>query len=152
MQNWARVIPVALATGKLPSLHHPLSKRFPTVAAQDVGLLAAELLLDESRGSVPRVVSIEGPRRISALDVALALSDASRREISAYEVPRNEWPAMLQRAGLGADHAQLIIDLYDTHNAGRIDVEEGIGERRFGTTEFAEVLASMLPDTVTAAN
>ena len=155
MQNWARVIPVALATGKLPSLHHPLSKRFPTVAAQDVGLLAAELLLDESRGSVPRrvsVVSIEGPRRISAIDVARALSDASKREISAHEVPRNEWPAMLLRAGLGADHAQLIIDLYDTHNAGRIDVEEGRGERRFGATEFTEVLTSMLPDTDRIAN
>jgi NAD(P)H dehydrogenase (quinone) len=148
MQNWARVIPVALATGKLPSLHHPLSKRFPTVAAQDMGLLAAELLLGESRG----IVSIEGPRRVSALDVARELSDASRREISAHEVPRNEWPAMLLRAGLGADHAQLIIDLYETHNAGRIDVEEGVGERRFGTTEFTEVLASMLPDAAAVAN
>ncbi|WP_213765933.1 NAD(P)H-binding protein [Caballeronia sp. dw_19] len=152
MQNWARVIPVALATRKLPSLHHPLSKRFPTVAAQDVGLLAAELLLDESRGSGSRVVSIEGPRRVCALDVARALTDASRREISAYEVPRNEWPSMLQRAGLGADHAQLIIDLYETHNAGRIDVEEGIGEQRFGTTEFTEVLASMLPDAAAVAS
>ena len=148
MQNWARVIPVALATGRLPSLHHPLTKRFPTVAAQDVGLLAAELLLRKPRG----IVSIEGPRRISALDVARALSEASRREISAHEVPRNEWPAMLLRAGLNADHAQLIIDLYDTHNAGRIDVEEGIGERRFGTTEFADVLASMLSDAAAVAS
>ena len=152
MQNWARVIPVALATGKLPSLHHPLSKRFPTVAAQDVGLLAAELLLGESRGSGSHVVSIEGPRRVAALDIARALSEVSGREISAHEVPRNDWPAMLLRAGLGADHAQLIIDLYETHNAGRIDVEEGIGERRFGRTEFTEVLASMLPDAAAVAN
>jgi len=151
MQNWARVIPVALATGKLPSLHHPLSKRFPTVAAQDVGLLAAQLLLGESRGSGSRVVSIEGPRRVAALDIARALSEVGGREISAHEVPRNDWAAMLSRAGLGADHAQLIIDLYETHNAGRIDVEEGIGERRFGTTEFADVLASMLPDAATVA-
>ncbi|SAL19009.1 NmrA family protein [Caballeronia udeis] len=148
MQNWARVIPVALATGKLPSLHHPLSKSIPTVAAQDVGQLAAELLAGEPRG----IVSIEGPRRVSVLDVARAFSNVSRREVSAYEVPRDEWPAMLLRAGLGADHAQLIIDLYDTHNAGRIDVEEGIGERRFGTTELAEVMASMLPDNAALVN
>jgi NAD(P)H dehydrogenase (quinone) len=152
MQNWARAIPVAMATGQLPSLHHPLSKRFPTVAAQDVGLLAAELLLEAWRGTVPRVVSMEGPRRISALDVAHALSDVSRREISAHEVPRNEWPSMLLRAGLGAEHAQLIIDLYDTHNAGLIDVEEGVGERRFGTTELTEVLDSMLPDAAAAVS
>jgi NAD(P)H dehydrogenase (quinone) len=152
MQNWARVIPVALATGKLPSLHHPIGKCFPTVGAQDVGLIAAELLLGEWRGTVPRVVSIEGPRRISALDVARALGDVNKREISAHEVPRNEWPSLLLRAGLGSEHAQLIIDLYDTHNAGRIDVEEGVGERRFGTTEFAEVMTSMLPDTAAAAS
>ena len=152
MQNWARVIPVALATGVLPSLHHPLNKRFPTVAAQDVGQLAAELLLDESRASVPRLVSIEGPRRVSALDVARALSDVSRREISAREVPRSEWTSTLLRAGLSANHSDLITELYDAHNAGRIDVEEGIGERRFGTTELAEVLASMLPDGAVAAS
>jgi NAD(P)H dehydrogenase (quinone) len=151
-ENWARVIPVALATGKLPSLHHPLSKRFPTVAARDVGLLAAELLLGKSRGSGSHVVSIEGPRRVAALDIARALSEVGGREISAHEVPRNDWPAMLSRAGLGADHAQLIIDLYETHNAGRIDVEEGIGERRFGRTEFTEVLASMLPGAAAVAN
>jgi NAD(P)H dehydrogenase (quinone) len=152
MQNWARVIPVALATGVLPSLHHPLNKRFPTVAAQDVGQLAAELLLDESRASVPRLVSIEGPRRVSALDVARALSDVSRREISAREVPRSEWTSTLLRAGLSANHSDLVTELYDAHNAGRIDVEEGIGERRFGTTELAEVLASMLPDGAVAAS
>ena len=105
-------------------------------------------MLGESRG----IVSIEGPRRIAALDVARALSEVSRREISAHEVPRDEWPAMLLRAGLSADHAQLIVDLYDTHNAGHIDVEAGVGERRFGTTEFAVVLASMLPDAAAVAN
>jgi uncharacterized protein YbjT (DUF2867 family) len=145
MQNWARVIPVALATGGLPSLHHPLSKRFPTVAAQDVGQLAAELLLGDVRNNAPRVVSIEGPQRVSALDVARTLSDVSGREIAARELPRSEWTSTLLRAGLGANHAQLITDLYDTHNAGRIDVEEGVGERRFGTTELSEILASILP-------
>lgn len=151
MQNWARVLPVALATGGLPSLHHPLSKRFPTVAAQDVGLLAAELLLDDVRVSEPRIVSIEGPRRVSALDVARTLSDVSGREIAARELPRSEWTSTLLRGGLSAGHAQLITELYDTHNAGRIDVQEGVGERRFGTTELSEILASMLPANATAA-
>jgi NAD(P)H dehydrogenase (quinone) len=31
-------------------------------------------------------------------------------------------------------------------------VEEGVGERRFGTTEFSEVLASMLPDAAAVAS
>lgn len=153
MQNWGRVLPGALKAGVLPSLHHPLDKRFPSVAAQDVGWLAADLLLDhDPAGEItPRVVSIEGPRRISALDVAGTLAELSGRPIVAHELPRDAWTPMLLRAGLSAEHAQLIVDLYDVHNAGRIDVESGVGERRFGVTELADVLASMLPHVEAAA-
>ncbi len=58
--NWARVLPVALAKGVLPSLHHPPDKRFPTVAAQDVGALAAQLLMD---GKPPRHDAARGEHR-----------------------------------------------------------------------------------------
>lgn len=143
MHNWARV---------LPSLHHPVSKLFPTVAAQDVGLLAAELLLDDRPATVsPRVVSIEGEARVSALDVARTLGELAHRQITAHEVPRGEWAAMLQSAGLGENHARLITDLYDAHNAGRIDVETEISERRFGATALADVFASILPRVTAAA-
>jgi NAD(P)H dehydrogenase (quinone) len=147
MDNWGRVMPAALAAGALPSLHHPLDKLFPTVAAQDVGRLAADLLMDDDPdGEIsPRIVSIEGPRRISALDVARTLSELSGRGVAAQALPREAWTPMLRRAGLSTNHAQLITDLYDTHNDGRIDVQSGIGERRFGTTPLAEVLASLLP-------
>jgi NAD(P)H dehydrogenase (quinone) len=154
MQNWGRVLPGVLKTGVLPSLHHPLDKRFPTVAAQDVGRLAADLLLDhDPAGEItPRIVSIEGPRRINALDVARTLGELGGRPVAAHELPREAWTPMLLRAGLSAEHAQLITDLYETHNNGRIDVENGVGERRFGTTKLAEVLAAMLPRVETAAS
>jgi len=146
MHNWARVLPVALAQGVLPSLHHPLTKLFPTVAAQDVGLLAAELLLDAKRAPVsPHIVSIESERRVSALDVARTIANWRARQVVAHEVPRGEWAAVLRRAGLSEQHARLITDLYDAHNAGRIDVETEISERRFGTTTLAQVFAAMLP-------
>lgn len=147
MQNWARVLPAALKAGVLPSLHHPLSKLFPSVAAQDVGRLAAELLVDnDPAGEVsPRIVSVEGPQRISAIDVARTLGELCGTRIVAHELPRDQWAPTLQRAGLSASHGQLITDLYAIHNEGRIDVEDGAGERRFGTTGLAEVLASLLP-------
>lgn len=145
MHNWARVLPVALARGVLPSLHHPLTKLFPTVAAEDVGLLAAELLLDERPAkATPRIVSIEGDARVSALDLARTLGALTDRQIAAYEMPRGEWAAMLESAGLGENHARLIIELYDAHNAGRIDVETEISERRFGSTALADVFAAIL--------
>jgi len=146
MHNWARVLPIALAKGVLPSLHHPLSKRFPSVAAQDVGALAAELLLDDRAQRVsPRIVSIESDERVSTLEVARTIGDLAGRAVAAREVPRGEWAAMLAGAGLGESYARLITDLYDAHNAGRIDVEADVSERRFGATTLAEVLAAILP-------
>ncbi|WP_233855067.1 NmrA family NAD(P)-binding protein [Paraburkholderia sp. HD33-4] len=145
MQNWARVLPVALGRGVLPSLHDPLDKLFPTVAAQDVGELAAQLLLDEGPSrAMPRVVSIEGKERVSALDVARTLAELSGRTIAAHRLPRDEWSAMLRGAGLGERHAQLIADLYDAHNAGRIDVEANVSERRLGATSLRHVLGALL--------
>ncbi|MEM5369602.1 NmrA family NAD(P)-binding protein [Paraburkholderia azotifigens] len=141
MHNWARVLPVALATGRLPSLHHPVDRRFPTVAAQDVGLLAAQLLSEARDDDGVRIVSIEGPSRYDANDVARAFSEATGRDIAALALPRSEWTATLSRSGLGTNHAKLITDLYDAQNAGRIDVDPRT-ERRFGTTSLNDALAA----------
>jgi NAD(P)H dehydrogenase (quinone) len=144
MQNWRRVIPAALASGVLPSFHHPRGKRFPTVAAQDVGAASAELLLEVAGGRDTRVVSIEGPRRISAVDVASVLAEVGDSEVVARELPREQWMPVLLRGGLSELHARLITDLYDAHNAGKIDVEAGTDERRFGKTELVEVFAPVV--------
>ena len=143
VQNWARVVPVALATGRLPSLHHPLDRSFPTVSAYDVGIVAARLLSEGLDDKGVRIVSVEGPRRYDANDVARALGDASGRDIAAHALPRDEWTATMLRAGLNANHAKLIVDLYDAQNTGRIDVEAGT-ERRFGTTELRNVIAALV--------
>nr|WP_168736207.1 NAD(P)H-binding protein [Burkholderia sp. Tr-862] len=145
LQNWTRVLPVALGTGVLPSFHHPVDKVFPTVWAPDVGVAAARLLLDRTEaGNGPRIVSIEGPRRVSVRDIAETLAAKADREIAAHELPRDAWIATLLRAGLSERHAQLIVDLYDVHNAGQIDVEAGVSERVYGTTTPAEALAALV--------
>ncbi|WP_024974636.1 NmrA family NAD(P)-binding protein [Ralstonia pickettii] len=143
-QNWAAMLPVMLATGRLPSLHYPLDRAFATVATQDVGALAAQLLLDGPSANTPRIVSVEGPRRVSLIDVARAFSAVVGREIVADAVPRTAWSPMLQRAGLSANHVQLLTELYDAVNAGQIDVEKGVSEQRFGKTELHDVFASLL--------
>ncbi|WP_321859719.1 NAD(P)H-binding protein [Burkholderia cenocepacia] len=145
LQNWSRVLPVALGTGVLPSFHHPVDKVFPTVWAPDVGVVAARLLLDAPEGgSGPRIVSVEGPRRVSVTAIADTLGAAAGRSIVAHELPRDTWNATLLRAGLSERHAQLIVDLYDVHNAGRIDVEADVSERVYGTTTLEEALAALV--------
>jgi NAD(P)H dehydrogenase (quinone) len=151
IENWARVIPVALAKGVLPSLHHPVTQAFATVAARDVGAIAAQLLLDvdgsnQTQSNRTRIVSVEGPQRVSAGDVAQALSDIAKRSVPALALPRTEWHATLLHAGLTENHARLITELYDAHNAGKIDAEPRT-ERRFGVTPLREVVATLLQNT-----
>jgi len=143
MQNWTRLVGVAANTGILPSMHHPLSKRFPTVSALDVGVAAAELLRTPQPDAAPRIVHIEGPQRYSMLDLAASLGRHLGRDVRAEELPQQQWIPNLMRAGLSESYAMLVADVFGAHNAGRIDVEEGAGEIRHGTTGFDEVAASL---------
>lgn len=104
MQNWNRLAGRAIETGVLPSLHHPVTKSFPTVSAGDVGLMAADLIVSGS-GDVFRVVHAEGPSRSSAADVARTPGDIAGREIIARELPRRDWVPALVGGGIGTRYA-----------------------------------------------
>jgi uncharacterized protein YbjT (DUF2867 family) len=141
MQNWRRQIPAAVESGVLGSLHQPLTKRFPTVSAPDLGLVAAELLSDEAP---PRIVHLEGPQRYTALDVAATLSELAGRTIVARELPRSEWVAALRRGGVGASYAELVAELFDAHNAGRIDAQHDAGEVHHAPTGLRTALSELV--------
>ncbi|HEX3772680.1 MAG TPA: NAD(P)H-binding protein [Polyangiaceae bacterium] len=140
MQNWMRQANVARSRGVLPSLHHPVSRPFPTVSGFDVGRKAAELLEGKPPAGAPRIVHLEGPRRYSAEDIARVFAALFGREVSAQAVPRERWADALGAAGLGPSYAQLVMELQDAHNAGRVDVEAGVGEVARGTTTLEEAL------------
>lgn len=143
MQNWSRYLRFAADTGILPSMHHPLTKAFPTVAAEDVGVVSADLLLTANGSASPRIVHVEGPRRYTPVGVAAILRDVLGREVRARELPRADWLTALTRAGVGESYAKLVVGLFDAHNAGRIDVEPGVGEVRLGKTELVQVVESI---------
>ena len=144
MQNWSRFIQSAAETGVLPSLYQPVTKIFPTVSAPDVGSIAGELLLVSFTTPTPRIVHVEGPRRYSVLDVAATLSKIVGREIVPRPIPESDRLPALTRGGLSPSYANLICELYLAHNAGRIDVEPGVGEVRFGKTELSEIFSQLL--------
>ncbi|WP_162950105.1 NAD(P)H-binding protein [Rhizobium jaguaris] len=142
MENWSRLIGRAVETGVLPSLHHPVTKLFPTVSAPDVGVIAGELLLSGARAPVS-IIHAEGPDRYSVEDVARTAGELVGRKITAREMSRPDWIPALVRGGLSASYAELVAAMYDAHNVGRIDVEPGVGDIRQGRTSLREVLASI---------
>ena len=140
MHNWGRVVSVAMASGTLPSFHAPLDRVFPTIAAPDLGLIAADLLLLPAKGKSLDVIHAEGPRRYSANDVATVLTQLLGQTIRAQTVPRSQWKGVLER-GMSASFADLLIKTNDAHNqGGLIDVEPDAGDVRYGTTELMDAL------------
>lgn len=143
MEGWGRVAPAAIATGILPSFHDPVDKKIPNVSAQDVGRIAADLLLHPDIETQEQIVHAEGPRRYSASDVAAALSQLLGRPITAQALPRSQWRETLGRA-MGASAADLLTELYDVHSKGLIDVEPNARDVRYGTTELIDALRPLV--------
>jgi NAD(P)H dehydrogenase (quinone) len=144
MEGWGPIIPVVIATGILPSLHHPVEGTFPTVSAPDVGRIAADLLLRPGDGVAEHIVHAEGPRRYAATDVAVALGQLLERAVTAQALPRPQWEESLNRV-VSASTANLLSRLYDAHNrGGLIDVEPDTGEVRYGDTDLIDALRPLV--------
>lgn len=143
IEGWAPFIPGAIATGVLPSFHHPVDAEFPTVSAPDVGTIAADLLRG-AISSTAEVIHVEGPRRYSANDVAASLSRLTDGTITAEELPRSEWARVLNQS-LSESSAQLVIGVYEAHNTGGlIDVEPGARDVRRGATNLTDALQRLV--------
>ncbi|TBY80815.1 NAD(P)H-binding protein [Rhizobium leguminosarum] len=145
MEGWGLVIPVAIASGILPSFHDPVDMKFPTISAPDLGLIAADLLQQPTTGEDLQIVHAEGPHRYGANEVAAALSQLLGRTVEAQAVPRSQWKKSFERA-LSPSAVELLINLYDAHNkGGQIDIEPQRGEVRYGTTDLIDALRPLLP-------
>lgn len=145
MEGWRGLIPVAAATGVLPTFHQHVDRPFPTVSAQDVGRMAADLLLHPGVASGARTVHAEGPRRYAASDVAAALGELLGRTVTAQSIPRAQWMEKFGRI-VSESTARLLVGIYDAHErGGLIDVEPGGGEVRHGTTGLVQALRPLVP-------
>lgn len=143
MHNLARAIPAALDSGIFPTFQDPVDMPQPMIAAQDLGRIAAELLLRDPTNDL-EVVHAEGPRRYSANDAAVVLSELSGRRITAQAIPRTAWQEALDRT-MPPSLAALLMRTNDAKNkGGLIDVDPTAGEVRYGTTELIDALRPVL--------
>ncbi|KAF4217184.1 hypothetical protein CNMCM5878_006428 [Aspergillus fumigatiaffinis] len=144
MENWGRTIPATIASGTLLTFHDPADTLFPTISAPDLGLIAADLLLQPIRGNCLQIIHAEGPRRYSAKDVATVLSQLLGRAIDVEVVPRSLWRGVFERA-MNPSLAELLIKTNDAHNkGGLVDVEANSGEVKYGKTELIDVLRRLV--------
>ena len=89
------------------------------VSSQDIGTLAAQLLL---QANPPSVVELRG-HSLTPQEVGQALGQILGRDVQSVENPRTDWEAQLQAAGMSAVSASLLAELHDAINAGRLLLE-----------------------------
>ncbi len=124
--------------GVIHSYLQPLDKVFPMVATEDVGQLAAALLLETWSGV--RLIELEGPVRVSPNDLAAVFSVVLGHEVRAEIVERAGWEDLFR--GQGMTNPLPRMRMLDGFNAGWIDFPQA--RARHGTTTLAEVVQALV--------
>jgi NAD(P)H dehydrogenase (quinone) len=110
------------------------------VATADVGRVAAELLLQTWRG--PRIVELEGPRRVTPNEIAAAFSRILGRPVRSEAVPRATWEASFRSQGMKNPVPR--IEMLDGFNEGWIEFESGAAGSIKGEIELETVLKRLV--------
>jgi uncharacterized protein YbjT (DUF2867 family) len=142
MENAAWDLGPARETGVVQSYLQPLDKRFPMVAAEDIGRAASEMLLEGWSGH--RIVELEGPRRVSPHDLAAAFGKALGRPVHAEIVPRDRWKALFREQGMKNPLPR--IQMLDGFNEGWIEFERRSDARKGAITIDGAIAALALKE------
>jgi uncharacterized protein YbjT (DUF2867 family) len=140
IENCAWDVAPARESGVIPSFLQPLDKPVPMVATDDIGRLAAELLLEPQTGS--RVVELEGPQRITPNQIASTFTDLLGRPVRMEVVPHDSWESIFRSQGMKNPLPR--IQMLDGFNEGWIEFEAGPSGSRKGTISLRTALQSLV--------
>jgi uncharacterized protein YbjT (DUF2867 family) len=140
MENSTWDVGPARDHGVIPSFLQPLDKPVPTVATADIGRVGAELLQESWSGR--RIVELEGPRRVTPIDIAATFSNILGRPVRAEAVPRDTWAALFESQGMKNPTPR--IQMLDGFNEGWIEFEGGETGSLKGETGLKTVLSGLV--------
>lgn len=129
----------ALSQGILPGFV-PTDMPIDMIATHDIGVLAANLLVNGGRGA--RAVQLGGPPYTMA-DAAAALTEILGRPITAIQAPIDQMVPMLTGFGFPEEIAALYREMTEGMMSGLVSFEPNV-ERVLGTTPLSAVLRSLL--------
>ncbi|MBB3352622.1 NmrA family NAD(P)-binding protein [Rhizobium lentis] len=140
MENSAWDIAPARESGIMPSFLQPVTKPVPMVSVHDVGATAAEMLQEDWTGK--RIVELEGPFRITPLQMAEAFSAVLNKTVRAEPVARETWEALFLNQGMQNPRPRM--RMLDGFNEGWIEFEGGEARSRKGTTTFETAIRKLV--------
>ena len=137
--NVLMALPAALNDGVYPNFFAARSRPLTTIAARDVGRVAAAALLETPRAR-REIVDLIGPA-YSAEQMSELLGKAIGRRLSIVDVPRLAQEQMFCQ-WMTRDAARAMVETIDCLGSGRIVAAGDRLER--GTTDFEQVIRAAL--------
>ncbi|MBA8901086.1 NmrA family NAD(P)-binding protein [Phyllobacterium sp. P30BS-XVII] len=126
--------------GVIHSFLQPADHKFPMISTVDVGHFAAELIQENWTGR--RIVEIEGPERVSPVDIADAMSEVLSQPVRVETVPRETWEAMFRAQGMRNPEPR--IQMLDGFNEGWIRFENPKSEILHGTVDVRDIIRDLV--------
>ena len=140
MENTSLDLAPARELGVIQSFLQPLDQPVPMVATEDIGRVAAELLQQDWTGS--RIVELEGPHRVTPLQLGATLSHLLGHPVTVEATPRSTWETLFRSQGMQNPLPRM--QMLDGFNQGWIDFEGGKSGTRKGVVELETVLRSLV--------
>jgi uncharacterized protein YbjT (DUF2867 family) len=140
VENWAAVLPVAKQDGVLPSFI-PGGLKTPMVSTVDIGMLAAEALLEGPRAE--RVLELSGPQDLTPQELAATVAKVLGKPVQLVEAPLDAVVPTFTSFGISADIAALYRGLYEGIINGTVAFEGGKAEAHRGATTAEETLRAL---------
>ncbi len=125
--------------GTLPVFYNPTNRKSTMVATNDIGTEIAKLLTGPA-WSGPRVIELGS--MVSADEVAKQLGEVLKRDVKAFAVPRAGWAEAFEQLGVPKGHTGPAEEMFDSVNAGAMDLGVTGTEHVAGTTSARDVFAT----------
>ncbi len=125
--------------GTLPVFYNPTSRKSTMVASDDIGAEVATLLTGPA-WSGRRVIELGS--MVSADEVAGQLGEVLKLEVRAFAVPRAGWAATFEQFGIPKGHTGPAEEMFESVNAGWMDLGVTGTEHVAGATSARDVFAA----------
>jgi uncharacterized protein YbjT (DUF2867 family) len=129
----------AAQSGTLPVFYNPTNRKSTMVATNDIGAGVA-MLLTGPAWSGHRIFELGS--MVSADEVAGQLGEALKRDVKAFAVPRAGWAAAFEQFGVPKGQTGAAEQMFESVNAGWMDLGVKGTEHVAGTTSARDVFAA----------
>jgi uncharacterized protein YbjT (DUF2867 family) len=125
--------------GTLPVFYNPTNRKSTMIATDDIGAEVATLLTGPA-WSGHRFIELGS--MVSADEVAAQLGDVLKLDVRAFAIPRAAWADAFQQFGVPKGHTGPAEEMFESVNAGWMELGVTGTEHVAGTTSARDVFAA----------